>query len=565
MPKNCRARKFVEKPNSYFRLIGISLFSLIPGIFCFFVVIGKKNLIPTQLDWLAEAPNTDPLQAYLGWEFFRNSKWSIPLGLNTDFGMLQSNTIVYSDSIPLFSLFGKALTELLPTNFQYFGIWLLSSLLLHSYFLFKIAHLFTRNIWVCTLFPFLGLFLPFFLDRTNIHLALSGHFTIIAGIYLYLSSIQNRKKYLLSWIILLVTTVLIHGFLFAITGIVFAAHLLRLFISKIMSGYLIFKTVVLFMIFLWLVMNFIAGYENFIPDNLEIGHWGTWGWNVVSPFYPNGWSAMFSFFPAGKGNLETATYLGLGVLALIGVASTRLVWAGKYLGYWRRDLFPIQIASLVFLALAVTNQVSIGSWLIEMPFPKNAVISLSMFRASGRFIWPVLYLVLIFSFALVVKTFSSRTALFLVITLCFLQILDTKPGWSPLFTSEAPATSSILTKKFSSVWRDLSTRYSEIVVMRDSDYQVPGWPEVALIANSFGMRTNCASLSRANMKEIQEQSKEIKLELATGALRPNRIYVISSEFEFQMALENSEVRRNSKIVQLDEIKMLVPAQKGFQD
>ena len=67
----------------------------------------------------------DPATHFLGWHFFRNEPWHLPLGLNWAYGMEMSSSIVYTDSIPLLALIFKPFSNYLPTLFQYTGLWIL--------------------------------------------------------------------------------------------------------------------------------------------------------------------------------------------------------------------------------------------------------------------------------------------------------------------------------------------------------------------------------------------------------------------------------------------------------
>ena len=81
------------------------------GIFACLMVVGPKALNPTILDL---AQGVDPFKDYLGWMFFRNSPWTFPIGLNPTYGLDFSNSIVFSDSIPLMAFLFKAIRFVLP-------------------------------------------------------------------------------------------------------------------------------------------------------------------------------------------------------------------------------------------------------------------------------------------------------------------------------------------------------------------------------------------------------------------------------------------------------------------
>ena len=81
----------------------------------FLLIAGDQFLDPTNVAWLEGG---DPLQHYLGWAFYRNSPWTWPVGLNPLYGMEFSNSIVFTDSIPLLAIPFKAISQFLPYPFQ---------------------------------------------------------------------------------------------------------------------------------------------------------------------------------------------------------------------------------------------------------------------------------------------------------------------------------------------------------------------------------------------------------------------------------------------------------------
>ena len=103
--------------------------------------IGKENIFFNSTDWLYGSG--DLTNAQLSWKFFLNDSWRFPLGLNPNYGLEVSNSIIFTDNIPLFAIFFKALKPLFNGDFQYFSLWVLISFflqLLFAYFLiYKIS------------------------------------------------------------------------------------------------------------------------------------------------------------------------------------------------------------------------------------------------------------------------------------------------------------------------------------------------------------------------------------------------------------------------------------------
>ena len=117
-------------------------YTFIPGLlgFCaYLMTVGMGPLDPQNLAWLGTL-NADQIMHYLGWAFYRESPWTSPLGLMSNYGLdigtigAMGTTTVYTDSIPLLAALFKLFRSTLPASFQYFGIWLLACFVLQAIF-----------------------------------------------------------------------------------------------------------------------------------------------------------------------------------------------------------------------------------------------------------------------------------------------------------------------------------------------------------------------------------------------------------------------------------------------
>ena len=94
--------------------------ALIPiavGFIGFCLVAGASILNVQNIAWLGGA--LDPAQHYLGWALYRNGPWTFPVGLNPHNGLEFSNSIVFSDSLPLLAILFKPFNFVLPDVFQW--------------------------------------------------------------------------------------------------------------------------------------------------------------------------------------------------------------------------------------------------------------------------------------------------------------------------------------------------------------------------------------------------------------------------------------------------------------
>ncbi len=79
------------------------------------------------------------------WYFFRNDIWRFPLGLNPNYGEGLDNTIILTDSIPIFAIFFKLVGFFIKSEFQYISFWYFLCFFLQFYFAYKILNHYTRN------------------------------------------------------------------------------------------------------------------------------------------------------------------------------------------------------------------------------------------------------------------------------------------------------------------------------------------------------------------------------------------------------------------------------------
>ena len=102
-------------------VIKIFLIGGLIGAVFFLMCYGWQILDVTNDGWLLSGE--DISQHYIGWKFYRASAWHFPIGQIDGILYPDTSCIVFSDSIPLFAIFFKLISPILPETFQYFGIW----------------------------------------------------------------------------------------------------------------------------------------------------------------------------------------------------------------------------------------------------------------------------------------------------------------------------------------------------------------------------------------------------------------------------------------------------------
>ena len=101
----------------------IALLGAVIGFAVFLVIYGLAPLNPTNENFvLTGYLEKDIAQHYAGWKLFRNSDWQFPLGVGQNIEYPYGSSVSYTDSIPLFAIFFKLISPVLPQTFQYFGL-----------------------------------------------------------------------------------------------------------------------------------------------------------------------------------------------------------------------------------------------------------------------------------------------------------------------------------------------------------------------------------------------------------------------------------------------------------
>ena len=119
--------------------------------FCLVVIIyeivyGLHTINPNNINWIMSVYH-DWGTHYLGWSYYRNESWTFPLGNINNLYFPVGTNVGFTDSAPLFALFFKIFSDILPENFQYLGILLFTCHLLIAYYSIKIFKLYTNNLF----------------------------------------------------------------------------------------------------------------------------------------------------------------------------------------------------------------------------------------------------------------------------------------------------------------------------------------------------------------------------------------------------------------------------------
>ncbi|MEG0614645.1 MAG: DUF6311 domain-containing protein [Oscillospiraceae bacterium] len=400
------------------------------GIIAFLIIYGVKVLDFTYDGWLLQGSGFtgDLTQHYLGWVYFRDSDWSFPLGLIENLSYPDKISIIYTDSIPLFAIIFKIFSQVLPETFQYFGLWGVISFALQGGFAAILIKKYTKSIPLCIISSAFFVIAPIMLRRMFFHTALAAHWIILAAICLWIYQDEIKKSAVKSalWLSLVGLCVLVNLYFSPIIiGILICASIGEILKKKAYFAPILTSILSIFVTFI--LMYIFGGFYGGV--SAKMGGLGTFSFNLngfYNPFGTSYFSSEKEIFVNGQN--EGFAYLGVGMIILLAVAVFIFMLSTRKKGDFSGKiaaLVPFAIAVFVFVFLALSPVVTFnGKNLFTIPYTEKINEMLSIFRSSGRFIWPVYYLLMIFAFSQLAKV--KKTAVIgAFVTICLgLQTLD---------------------------------------------------------------------------------------------------------------------------------------------
>ena len=355
--------------------------------FCIFVCMGGLHILrPDSKDWIM-AGFYDPQGHYLSWEFFRHTPLcQFPIGANPALGMEISSSIVFTNSIPLLAIIFKPFSPLLGDVFQYFGFWLMLCYVLQYFFAYKLISYFTADTFIQIIGACFFVLAPAFLDRTTIHMALSGQWLVLAAFCIFFAERFLSRR----WLLLLFLAISINVYLLLMVAAVWCCDIIQRLMKKdVKLGYALInfgQGVILVVLLMWVLGYFMLG------PTPKVDYVST-GMNVLAPFNPGkGWSKIVPEIKIIQSRWdERFMFLGFGNILLL--FSAIFIWfrlpvssmnkATKYALY-------ILIAVLSILSIiSLSNKIYIGEYkIISYPLFKPLEIFYTVFRGYVRLFWP---------------------------------------------------------------------------------------------------------------------------------------------------------------------------------
>lgn len=536
------------------------------GAIIFCMIYGVKILNPTYDDWLYTGG--DMTQHYMGWLFYRRSDWHFPFGLVDSVLGDTLYSCMYTDSIPLFALFFKILSPVLPSTFQYFGLWGIFCFAMSGAFSSLLIYKFNKNPVFCIIASTIYVLCPAVLHRMYGHESLAGHFIIILALVLWAYQNHQWKK---AWMQKLMPAILwgLLGIITVYTHIYFLPMIYCILLASVITDIgkhkKIFRPVSSFIsvtAFSLIALAVIGAFYgdgsqaavglgmtsanlNTFWNGMEVG-----GLNIFAGEVARG--SKYLKAPASDyWQFEGFAYLGLGVLiavliSIVIVLVHCIVKKDKFFGNLKNIFIKYKWYMIAFLAafvaalfFAVSPKCTFNDKVIyEIHYPQKIEEILSIFRASGRFAWVCDYL--IFTGVLfVISKINKKIISTVILAICVcIQTADL----SDMIASKAwfKETKTYVSPLLDPRWDEFAIGSEHMVIL---PYDIPSTTSYALgkLAYDYGLTMNHFQVARPPIDDIIQAYFDTINLIAEGNGDPYTLYVFLDKQYIPESVDNLEM------------------------
>jgi Family of unknown function (DUF6311) len=503
------------------------------GVLWFYLLFGPSVLDPTSLGWLTEG---DAAQHLLGWLFFRHEPWMVPLGSLVRFGYPIGTTVGFTDGIPWVAVFAKTLSPLLPIDFQYFGLWSGLCFFLRGVVGVKIVQELSPRPVVQLLG---GAF--FIINPLQNTFALGSHWLILALIWLHIRPCPDRvtqRRILKMAVGLCCVSAGIHPYLAAMVLALSLAlvgklhwgdHLLstrQLLGWGVACGASVIAVLALF------------GFVGTTPS-LGAEGFGYHSADLLTLINPGGRSRFLPTLPTAPGQYEGFGYVGSGVLVL-SLLSVAVIWGHRWSvrgGIRRWGGLGLCCFLLAIFALSSTVTIA-GKPILDLGILYQPLMKVvAPFRSSGRFIWPLHYLVITGALAgwIGQERRSPRLVTLILAATVVIQLADFNVRFLQ-WSSEYHRAEQQRVFRMDG-WQQAKGVYAHMVLFPPQlyggrgqctipeygpDYYVP----LAYQAYKLQVTFNSGYFARIDGQRVQTYCQELNREIQAGEIDEHTIYVV---------------------------------------
>ncbi len=530
----------LHRSNRFFRFLVLFLISSVFGLTWFLLLYGSAPLHFSYVNWIYKT-GSDIFQHQIGWEWFRQEAWHFPLGHINAYGYPFGTSIIYTDSIPLMAIPFKLLSPLLKPNFQYLGIWELASVTGQMLVGLAVLGEFTNSCIKKILGASLLVLSPPLIFRAFGHDSLTAQWILLAAIWFILLEYRH-KLWRGTWLVLFAAAILVNPY--------FVAMLLPLWAISLFFQYsrennkCMLAVDVLSVLGVMFLIAYCIGFFNLGSGNLQATGFGDFSWNLNGFINPTRWNlfgiinpslsaTILKPLPIGiSGQYEGYSYLGLGNLVILPVAGVLFLKRDNS----RSHLFfflPFILVSILFILYALSNKAYLNTQLLwNIPLSGFVLKLCSYFRASGRFIWPVFYFLVLFGIISIIRNMRYAT-LFLLLVLV-LQFVDVRQLFSSKkFTGFVDYQSDIQAE----FWQ-AAAKVNQHIILIPTKNAFSMYTPFALYARQNKLTLNWGYFARADYGAIDYYANQVWEGFQAGRTNNQTIYIFWDSALEKLATKN---------------------------
>ncbi|MDB5179794.1 MAG: hypothetical protein JWN12_426 [Candidatus Saccharibacteria bacterium] len=519
------------------------------GALIFIAIFGVGVINPTYVQWI-QADNGDLSQHYIGWLFYRNSPWSPTLGSISSLAYPHGLALTFTDSIPLFAIPFKLLSPLLPSTFQYFGLWGVFSYAMMGGIGGLILRQLTKNVPFAILGSLVFSMSPIVIQRMFSHTALAGHWVILAGIFLLVrfSKASRLPIFITWWSVVLILATCVHPYFLPMA---FALLLMSAVLTFKKPKDLILRVVIPFFaavcVFAWI--------GGFVVTDVVTDGARDFGLNVNTLINSMGWSDFLQSPKELKNGYEAFAYLGLGMILLAGVALYTLISTApkfskkkvvtRIKSFIHSRMLIVCLIGLAVLIAAVSPTLNIGTYQFAFYLPNHIERIWSIFRATGRLFWPLYYLLVVGLLYVIYKKLRPKVSL--AVLLVFFVLFIGVQTWD---IYESPNTQAkhvrFIDEKVTyethvdeAKWASLAKNKNHIQYIGGVDTKA--FFSIAYFATDHGLTMSDGYYARSPQKAIDKASLQAKGDILSGHARSDTIYITKDQTVLDYAANASNL------------------------
>lgn len=394
-------------------------------ICAYLYLFGLLSLNIYNLDFVVKGG--DFTVSYLGSVFYRMDEWRWPIFTHTNLAYPYGISVHGTDGSPLLSLIFKVFHKVfgMSPEVQFVGVWMFFCYILQaiaSVLIFR--HAFKNKFYIVIASLFF-VSAPIMMMRVFVHINLMCHFIVLFSLLLYMNNRLTKKEWIWMGVLFSFAILTCPYFLPIISGFFAILMYQKFWIEKTLS----WKTLIQGILFLAAVFGFwfyLLGMMS-TEQNLASGGWRTLGLNLTALFNPI-WSQSQIFntlTPAADFDADNYFGFGLLILLLVCFPSVKRLFASENL----RRHYPLALLLLGLTLFALSSQIKFANSVV-LDYKPGVLIDWlgNVFRYSGRFFWPVWYLLAFFIIKSFVQRFPKKAYVFLPLILV-IQIWDLYPTY----------------------------------------------------------------------------------------------------------------------------------------